>query len=87
MIAEMGPGGEQPVTGTPTIEIFGSEAAPRVRISATTPGSSLGYRLDNGDWHLYTKAFSVEPGTRIEAKAIRYGWTESPSVRAVAEDA
>jgi arylsulfatase A-like enzyme len=54
MIAEMWPGGEEPVTGEPIIEILGSEAAPRVRVSAATPGSSLGYRLDGGDWRLVT---------------------------------
>jgi arylsulfatase A-like enzyme len=83
MIAEMWPGGEQPVTGEPIIEILGGQAVPRVRISATTPGSSVGYRLDDGRWHLYTEAFSIEPGTQIEVKAVRYGWAESPSVRAV----
>jgi arylsulfatase A-like enzyme len=86
MIAQIWPGGEQPVTGEPIIEILGSEAAPRLRISATTPGSSLGYRLDGGDWRLYTEAFPVPPGARIEAKAVRYGWAESRPVRAVAKD-
>ena len=85
MIAEMWPGGEQPLTGEPIIEILGGEAAARVRISATTPGSSLGYRLDGGDWRLYREAFTAPSGTRIEAKAVRYGWGESQPVRAVAE--
>jgi len=86
MIAEMWPGGDQPVTGEPIIEILGGDTAPRVRISATTPGSSLGYRLGDGTWRLYTEIFSAPPGTRIEAKAVRYGWAESRPVRAVAED-
>lgn len=86
MIAEMWPGGEQPATGDPSVEILGTEAAPRVRVSATTSGSSLGYRLDGGEWRLYTDPFPVEPGTRVEAKAVRYGWAESGVVRAVAED-
>jgi len=86
MIAEMWPGGEQPLTGEPIIEILGGKAAPRVRVSATTPGSSLGYRLDGGDWRLYTEAFPTPPGTRIEAKAVRYGWAESRPAGALAED-
>ncbi len=86
MIAQMWPDGEQPVTGKPTIEILGDEAAHRVRISATTPGSSLGYRLDGGDWRLYSEVFEASPGTRIDAKAVRYGWAESRSVRALVED-
>jgi arylsulfatase A-like enzyme len=81
MKKEMWPGGEQPVTGEPIIEIIGNEAVPRVRVSATTPGSSLGYRLGGGDWRLYTEAFSAPPDTRIEAKAVRYGWAESRTVR------
>jgi arylsulfatase A-like enzyme len=84
MIERMWPGGEQPVTGEPIIEIAGGEAAPRVRISPTTPGSSLGYRLGDGTWRLYTEAFAAAPGTRIEAKAVRYGWAESRPVRRVA---
>ena len=58
----------------------------RVRITATTPGSSLGYRLDGGDWLLYSEAFPASPGARIEARAVRYGWAESRPVRALAED-
>jgi N-sulfoglucosamine sulfohydrolase len=81
MREEMWPGGEQPVTGEPIIEILGSEAAPRVRLSATTPGSSLGYRLGGGDWRLYTEPFPAPPGARIEAKAVRYGWADSRTVR------
>jgi len=58
----------------------------RLRITATTPGSSLGYRLDGGDWRLYSEAFPDSPGTQIEAKAVRYGWAENRPVRALAED-
>jgi hypothetical protein len=85
MIAEMWPGGEQPITAEPIIEVLGNEATPRVRISGRTPGSSLGYRVDGGDWRLYTEPFPAAPGARIEARAVRYGWAASPSVRAVAD--
>jgi arylsulfatase A-like enzyme len=85
MIARMWPGGDQPVTGEPIVEIRGGEAAPRVRVSETTPGSSLGVRLGGGAWNLYTGPFPAPLGTRIEAKAVRYGWAESRTVRAVAE--
>jgi arylsulfatase A-like enzyme len=76
------PGGEEPITAEPVIEIVGSEAEPRVRVSATTPGASLGYRLDDGPWRLYTVSFPAPPGTRIEARAVRYGWAASQSVHA-----
>jgi hypothetical protein len=84
MIARMWPGGTQPVTGRPSVEIEGDGGSLRVAVKATTPGSSLGYRLDGGRWQLYTAAFPVEPGTQVEAKAVRYGWAESAPVRAVA---
>jgi hypothetical protein len=86
MIAEMWPGAQQPLTREPIIEISSSGAAFRVRITATTPGSSLGYRLDGGNWLLYTRTFPASPGARIEAKAVRYGWAESRPVRALARD-
>jgi len=85
MIEQMWPGGEQPVTGAPRVEILGAQDAPRVRIQEATPGSSIGYRVDDGHWQLYTQAFPAAPGARIEARAVRYGWAESPVVRAVAE--
>jgi hypothetical protein len=85
MIARMWPGGTQPVTGRPSVEIEGDGGSLRVAVKATTPGSSLGYRLDGGRWQLYTAAFPVEPGTQVEAKAVRYGWAESAPVRAVAQ--
>ena len=83
MIEQMWPGGEQPITAEPGIEILGGDGAFRVRISATTPGASLGYRLDGGRWRLYSGAFSAQPGARIEARAVRYGWAESAEVTGV----
>ncbi len=82
MIKDMWPGGEEPVTAEPVIEILGTEAEPRVRLSTTTPGASLGYRVEGGPWRLYTVSFPASPGTRIEARAVRYGWAASASVRA-----
>jgi len=84
MVAVMWPGGAQPITGDPRIELLGSEPPRQVRISATTPGSSLGYRLGDDDWRLYTRPFAAPPGVRIEAKAVRYGWAESGTVWAAA---
>ena len=82
MIEEMWPGGEEPVTGKPTLEILDDGDALRIRLSATTPGASLGYRLDGGSWKLYAGPFPASKGQRIEARAVRYGWSASPSVRA-----
>lgn len=55
-----------------------------VEIYVPTQGASIGYTLEEGDaarWQLYTGPFRVEPGTRVRAKAVRYGWGESEEVR------
>jgi arylsulfatase A-like enzyme len=71
------PGGEQPVTAAPEIVSAGG----RVTLRSATPGASLGQRIDGGAWQFYTGPFAAEPGSRIEAKAVRYGWAESESVQ------
>jgi hypothetical protein len=53
----------------------------QVTLRSATAGASLGLRVDGGAWQLYTGAFTAEPGARIEAKAVRYGWAESESVQ------
>ncbi|SHF27225.1 sulfatase [Vibrio gazogenes] len=43
-----------------------------------TQNASIGYRFDDGDWLLYTKALKVPQGVhKIEFKSVRYGWKES----------
>jgi hypothetical protein len=74
------PGGEQPVTAAPESVI----ADGRLTLRSATAGASLGYRVDGGAWQLYTGPFALEPGARIEAKAVRYGWAESESAEASA---
>ncbi len=73
MVAAFWPDGEQPVTATP---VFGAQA-PELTIQSETPGASLGYRKNGGDWQLYSGPIKVMPGDKIEARAIRYGWRES----------
>jgi hypothetical protein len=74
------PGGEQPETATPSIEIAGGTT----RIQPGNPGASIGIRIDAGPWRLYTDPFPTSSGSCIEARAIRYGWAESSSVTACA---
>jgi len=74
------PDGEQPVTAAPEVVIANGE----VTLRSASEGASLGYRIDAGAWRLYTGPLAVSPGTRIEAKAVRYGWEESESVEAIA---
>ena len=70
------PGDEQPVTKRP---IFATEAG-RLSLSAPDPGASIELSIDRGPFRPYLQSFAVAPGTRLAARAIRYGWTESDIV-------
>lgn len=72
MVARFQPGGDTPVTGTPLIAVKEGQ----LNITAADD-ASIGYRIDEGPWLLYTAPMAVEPGASIEARAIRYGWDES----------
>lgn len=77
------PGGTEPVTEAPR---FRSEDG-RLVLSSPTRGASIGYRLDDGPWQLYVAALArPAPGTRLEAKAVRYGFAESRVVRFEGDD-
>ena len=73
MVAAFWPEGEQPITASP---VFRGQS-PQLTIQSETPGASLGYRMNGGDWQLYRGPIDVKPGDKIEARAIRYGWRES----------
>lgn len=64
----------QPTTTPPKISALGER---RFTLQSTTTGSSLGYRIDDGPWQIYTGPITVPGGSRLEAKAVRYGWNES----------
>ncbi len=70
------PGGEQPRTRPPVF----TAAADAVSLSAPDDGSSIEVRIGDGPWRLYTRPFGVRAGTRIEARAVRYGWQGSDTV-------
>lgn len=78
------PGGVWSVTATP-------EAAPAgpfnesidVRLSCTTPGSSIVYTTDSGAdayWRLYTGPIEIQESTTIRARAGRLGFRDSAEV-------
>ena len=66
--------GSVPVTPAPTFE----QADGQVKIRATD-GASIGYRLADGPWQLYTEPLPASEKV-IEAKAVHYGWRESAVV-------
>ncbi len=64
----------------------GTFAAPvEIIMYSPTQGASIAYTTDAGDdarWHLYSGPIKVEASTTFRAKAIRYGYRESPETRA-----
>lgn len=76
MIARIQPDGKQGVTPIPTVRIGSSG----VTIQSRERHASLGYRLNDGDWQLYTGPIRVKSGDLITAKAVRYGWNESETI-------
>ncbi len=75
MVAGFNPGGAVPVSAAPVIR----STQGRVQISAPD-GASIGYRLDDGAWRLYTGPFDPHGAAGVTAKAVRYGWIESETV-------
>ncbi len=74
MVDRFWPGGVQPVTPPPVLQKTNNS----VTITNTAPGASIGYRIGGGPWRLYTGPVPLDPDDTIEAKAVRYGWAESP---------
>lgn len=78
MVEGMWPGFVQPVTAAPvgSVEPQGNGSA-TLTLSSETAGASLGYRVGDGAWQLYSRPVAVQAEAVIEAKAIRYGYRES----------
>ncbi len=79
----MRPGGVFAVTQSPTIR---SVVAPlpdktQVHLSSATPGASIGYRVNGGDWKLYSGPVLVDKGATLETKASRLGYRDSKAVK------
>jgi len=89
MIEQMWPGGEQPKTAAPQAQMRANgDGKVVVSLESETNGASIGYRWpdsENPRWLVYTDPLVVEPGHELEAKAIRYGYAESPVVQVSAD--
>ncbi len=98
MIQRMWPGGVQPETAAPFILPRRTTAVParepsaaldgptEVVIYVPTQGASVGYTTDAGPravWRLYTGPILVDRPMTVRAKAIRYGYKESPETQMV----
>ena len=75
MVERFWPGGAQPVTPAPVIELRNGVADIRSDV-----GASLAVRIDAGRWYVYDEPIRVDPGMRVEARAVRYGWRASEAV-------
>jgi N-sulfoglucosamine sulfohydrolase len=76
MVARFRPHGSVPRTAAPEW-IFSKD---RVLLSSASEGASIGYRIDGGQWRLYTGPVNLNRGSELEARAVRYGWEESETV-------
>lgn len=75
-------GGKACVTPVPTIRVTSDS----IQITNPEPGASIAYRLDGGDWQVYSEPIARGKVTQINAKSIRYGWEESETVTEVFEE-
>jgi len=88
MVAAMWQGDEQPQTAVPRLTLSSNQggsvssetSSTTLTLEPVTEGSSIGYRLDNGEWQLYSRPVEMTGGQIVTAKAIRYGFRESSSV-------
>jgi arylsulfatase A-like enzyme len=98
MIQRMWPGGVQPETAQPYIVPRRATTAParqptikidapmEIAIYVPTQGASIGYTTEDGSsakWRLYTGPILIDAPVMVRAKAIRYGYKESPETRVV----
>lgn len=78
MVEAIWPGRVQPRTLAPTLRLTGEGLS----LASATPGASIGWRpAGETSWRLYARPFQLAPGAVVEAKAIRYGYAESPVAR------
>ncbi len=48
-----------------------------VTLSTSTPGATINYRIDGGEWRTYTRPFAMKQGGRLEAYATAEGLSQS----------
>tara|TARA_R110000823_G_scaffold305166_3_gene427083 strand:+ start:8166 stop:9758 length:1593 start_codon:yes stop_codon:yes gene_type:complete len=75
MLARFQPQGETPVTPPPRFSLSNG----RVVLGAEY-NASIGYRINGGDWQLYSQPMPLERRVTVHAKAVRYGWEESDEI-------
>ncbi len=74
MVRQFWPDLKQPKTAAPEMLI---QEDGRLHIRCATEGASIGFRLGDGRWRIYTGPLDIPRDTQVMAKAVRYGWQES----------
>ena len=69
------PNGIEPITETPVVVVKNNKVTLTAKDNA-----SIGYKIDDGEWLLYSLPLNISKGSSITAKAVRYGWGESEEV-------
>ena len=86
LMQSMRPGGAWQVTSRPEAQVSaGPDGNGRavVTLVCATPGASIAYRHHGGKarpWKLYARPLHLAPGTRLEFRAARLGYRDSPLV-------
>jgi N-sulfoglucosamine sulfohydrolase len=78
------PGLKEPVTAAPVAKRTPAAEGVTIELASATPGASIGYRRGRDParfWRLYVGPIQAGADEEIEARAVRYGWKESPVVR------
>jgi hypothetical protein len=73
MIKQFYPNGKREKTPTPIATIIKGKLV----VEIDGDRSSVGYRINGGNWVIYNKPITLASGTKVEIKAVRYGWEES----------
>lgn len=76
MIEVFYPDGVRPRTLPPVVSVPGNKLV----VEPSTAGSSIGYRINAGDWLLYKEPVRISEADTAEVKAVRYGWQASEVV-------
>lgn len=84
MVVKMWGGETQPVTAAPVVE-FSAVYNDEKQLTVTgAVGASIGYRINDGPWLLYSQPVIVKAGSQVEVKAQRYGFQISEVISLIA---
>jgi hypothetical protein len=75
LINKFWPNQNQPLTKKPTIQINDNKII--INNDPSNPLASTGYKINGGEWKVYSDAIDLKGVKHITAKSVKYGWKES----------